>query len=147
MASAESIVKEVEAFFRAYNDAFNREDHAAFLASFVYPVVLISAERGMMVANTREEFAPGHDFVMKMFKDRGWTRSAIDRLHVWLAGENMAMLSADVTRYAQGDNVLERGRYFYTIRNEGQGWKILTSVEILPPFTGPNIPGDKPSDK
>jgi hypothetical protein len=33
--------------------------------------------------------------------------------------------------------VIERGRYWYTVRKDGGSWKILTLAEVKPPFTGP----------
>ena len=49
----------------------------------------------------------------------------------------MATLMADVTRYKKDGSILERLRAFYSLRNDGKSWKIVTISMANPPFTGP----------
>ena len=74
---------------------------------------------------------------MAQLRERGWVRSGIDSLHAWALDENLGMIVSDVTRYKADNSVLEKLRACYTLRREGDGWKILTLTEIKPPFLGP----------
>ena len=134
---AETLVREVEAFYRAFIDGFNREDTDMYLRSFCYPNALLSGEQGMTI-NTKESAQQRfYQEVMTAIQGRGWERTGVDRLQVWPLADTMAMLVANMTRYKRDSSVLERGRYCYTVRKDGGAWKILTLTEVKPPFTGP----------
>ena len=78
---------------------------------------------------------------MTELKGCGWVRSAIDRFHAWVLAENLGMIMGDYTRYRADNSILEQGRACYTVRRDGTLWKIVTLIEIKPPFLGP---GDIP---
>lgn len=137
MAVAETIVREVEAFYRAFIDGFNREDTDMYLRSFCYPNALLSGEQGMLLHAKESDQQRFYQEIMASLQKRGWDRSGIDRLQVWPLADAMAMLIADITRYKKENTVLERGRYCYTLRRDDGAWKILTLTEVKPPFTGP----------
>jgi ketosteroid isomerase-like protein len=140
MASVDTIVHEVEAFYRTYIDGFNREDAAAFLDSFGYPHAFLNGEQGMLVSATVADHQRFYQQTMKYLHERGWGRSGVDRLQVWPFADNMAMIVADITRYKKDNTILEQGRYCYTLRKDGSAWKILTATEIKAPFPGPGAP-------
>ncbi len=134
MADAETIVREVEAFYRAFIDGFNREDTDMYLRSFCYPNAMLSGERGMTVNAKESDQQRFYQEVMVSIQGRGWERTGIDRLQVWPLADPMAMLVADITRYKKDGSVLERGRYCYTLREDRGAWKILTLTEVKPPL-------------
>ncbi|HKA52026.1 MAG TPA: hypothetical protein VKJ47_00040 [Candidatus Binatia bacterium] len=137
MADAEALVREVEAFYGAYIDGFNREDSDAFLQSFAYPHALLTGERGMLVTATAADQRRFYQQTMTSLHGRGWGRSGVDRLRVWPFADDFAMLLADVTRYKKDESVLEKVRACYMARRESGTWKILAFMEIKPPFSGP----------
>ena len=137
MADADTIVREVEAFYRAFIDGFNREDTDMYLRSFCYPNALLSGERGMTINAKESDHQRFYQEVMVFIQGRGWERTGVDRLQVWPLADTMAMLMSDITRYKKDGSVLERGRYCYTLRKDGGTWKILTLTEVKPPFPGP----------
>ena len=140
MTDAATIVREVEAFYQAFIDGFNREDTDMYLRSFCYPNAMLSGERGMTVNAKESDQQRFYQEVMVSIQGRGWERTGIDRLQVWPLADPMAMLVADITRYKKDGSVLERGRYCYTLREDSEAWKILTLTEVKPPFPGPGGP-------
>jgi ketosteroid isomerase-like protein len=137
MSDTDTIVREVEAFYRAYIDGFNREDTDAFLQSFAYPHALLTGERGLLVTATASDQRRFHQQTMASLHERGWGRSGIDHLQIWPLADALAMIVADVTRYKKDESVLEKLRACYVARRDAGTWKILTFMEIKPPFTGP----------
>jgi len=140
MSDVNTIVREVEAFYRAFIDGFNREDTDMYLRLFCYPNALLSGEQGMTI-NAKESFQQRfYQELMASIQGLGWERTGVDRLQAWPLADNLAMLVADIVRYKKDDSVLERGRYCYTLRKDGNVWKILTLTEVKPPFPGPGTP-------
>jgi ketosteroid isomerase-like protein len=137
MPPAEEITRELEAFYKGYIEAFNREDIDMFSETFAYPYAWVDGKHGLRACANESDHQRGFGIIMIALKERGWVRSAIDRLHAWPLAENLAMILADVTRYKSGDAILERVRACYTVRRDARGWKIVTLSEVQPPFLGP----------
>jgi len=140
MSDVNTIVREVEAFYRVFIDGFNREDTDMYLRLFCYPNALLSGEQGMTINAKESDQQRFYQEVMASIQGRGWERTGVDRLQAWPLADNLAMLVADIVRYKKDDSVLERGRYCYTLRKDGNVWKILTLTEVKPPFPGPGTP-------
>ena len=134
---SETVVREVEAFYRAYIDAFNREDTDFFLRAFAYPNAFLTGEQGLVVQAKESDQQRFYQSIMASIQARGWDRSAVDRLQIWPFSDGLAMIVADYTRYKKDGSILEQGRACYTVRRDGNTWKFLTITEIKPPFTGP----------
>ncbi|HKV53369.1 MAG TPA: hypothetical protein VJN94_01895 [Candidatus Binataceae bacterium] len=137
MAGTEQITKELEAFYKSYIDSFNREDIDLFSEAFAYPYAWITGGQGLSQCASESDHQRGFGKIMVALKDRGWARSATDRLKTWAFAEDLAMILADVTRYKTDGSVLERVRACYTVRRDPKGWKIITLTEVKPPFLGP----------
>lgn len=137
MPSAEEIARELETFYQGYIDAFNREDIDMFSECFSYPYAWVDGKHGLRACPNESDHQRGFGVIMIALKERGWARSAIDRLQAWPLAEDLAMILADVTRYKSGDAVLERLRACYTVRRDVRGWKIVTVSEVREPFLGP----------
>ena len=137
MAASDRIVQEIEQFYKSYIDGFNREDIDLFLQSFDLPYVVLSGEHGVTVCADEAARQRFYTQTMSGIQARGWVRSATDKTKVWPLAENLATLMADVTRYKKDGSILERLRAFYTLRNDGKSWKIVTISMANPPFTGP----------
>jgi ketosteroid isomerase-like protein len=136
MSNADMIIQEVEAFYHAYIDAFNREDTDFFLRVFCYPNAFLTGEQGMVVNAKESDMQRFYQNVMASIQARGWDRSAVDRLQVQAFSETLAMVTADYTRYKKDGAILEQGRACYMVRRDGDTWKMLTIAEIKPPFAG-----------
>jgi ketosteroid isomerase-like protein len=137
MITTEEIAKELEAFYQSYIAAFNREDIDAFTESFAYPYAWISGRHGLSQCATEGDHQRSFGKIMADLKERGWARSSVERFKTWALAEDLAMILADATRYKADDSVLERVRACYTVRRDGNGWKIVTLSEVRPPFLGP----------
>ncbi|HEV8718266.1 MAG TPA: hypothetical protein VGX03_36300 [Candidatus Binatia bacterium] len=137
MSDADTIIREVEAFYGTYIDGFNREDGDAFLQSFAYPHALLTGGRGLLVTATAADQRRFYQQTMTSLHERGWGRSGVDHLRVWPFSDAFAMLVAAVTRYKKDESVLEKVRACYMARRESGTWKILAFMEIKPPFPGP----------
>jgi ketosteroid isomerase-like protein len=136
-AEADTIIREVEAFYRAFIDGFNREDTDMYLRSFGYPNAVLGGEQGMLLNAKESDQQRFYQQVMVSIQGRGWNRTGVDRLQVWPLADSIAMLMADISRYKKDGTVLEQGRYCYTVRKDAGAWKILTLTEVKPPFSGP----------
>jgi ketosteroid isomerase-like protein len=141
MTNAEEIVRAVESFYRGYIDAFNREDVDQYTDAFAFPYAWISGEGGISLCANESDHQRWLGRVMSALKERGWSRSGIDRMRAWPMAENLAMVMADYTRYKSDGTILENGRACYTVRRDGKAWKIVALAEVKPPFLGP---GDMP---
>jgi hypothetical protein len=137
MSDADTIVREVETFYRIFIAGFNREDTDVYLRSFCYPNALLSGERGMTINAKESDQQRFYQEVMASIQSRDWDHTGIDRLQIWPLADTMALLVADITRYKKDGYVLEKGRYCYTLRKDSGAWKILTLTEVKPPFSGP----------
>jgi hypothetical protein len=140
MPDADTIIREVETFYHAYIDGFNREDTDAFLHSFHYPNAFLSGEKGMILSAKESDQQRFYQQTMADLHKRKWGRSGVDRLQAWPLADNMAMIVADVTRYTKDGAILEQLRACYTLRKDGGAWKIIAFTEIKPPFSGPGEP-------
>ena len=141
MPDSKQIVAEIEHFYGRYSDAFNREDIDHFMNSFDLPFAVLSGEHGATVFADEAALQRFYTQTMIAIQGRGWGRSQVDQIKVWPLAENLATLMADVTRYKKDGAILERLRAFYTLRNDGKEWKIVTVSMANPPFPGP---GDIP---
>jgi hypothetical protein len=125
------------AFFRAYMDAFSREDMDAVTEAFAFPWALITDDRGLYSCNNETDHRRLYGGVFSEIKARGWVRSEIGRLMAWALADNLGMIVADYTRYKADGSVLEIGRACYTLRRAGKSWKMVALTEVKPPFLGP----------
>jgi ketosteroid isomerase-like protein len=141
MTDANTIIREVETFYRAFIDGFNREDTDLYLRSFCYPNAILSGEHGMTINAKESDQQRFYQEVMSSIQSRGWDHTGIEHLQAWPFADTMAMLVADIARYKKDEAVLEKGRYYYTLRKDGSVWKILTLTEVKLPFSGP---GERP---
>jgi ketosteroid isomerase-like protein len=139
MADAAAIIREVEDFYRAFIDGFNREDTDMYLRSFCYPNGILSGEKGMIVNAKESDQQRFYQEVMVSIQGKGWDHTAVDRLQVFPMTETTALLLADISRRKKDNAVIESGRYCYTVRKDGGVWKILTLTEVKPPFSGPGV--------
>lgn len=137
MPDATTIIREVEEFYRAFIDGFNREDTDMYLRSFCYPNGMLSGENGMIVNAKESDQQRFYQEVSSDIQSRGWDRTDVGALYVSPLTETTALLVADITRRKKDNSVLESGRYCYTVRKDGGVWKILTLTAVKPPFTGP----------
>lgn len=137
MSNADTIVREIEAFYRGFIDGFNREDTDLYLRAFCYPNALLSGEQGLVVHTKESDQQRFYQEVMASIQGRGWERTEIDQIQIWPFSPTLAQGIADITRYKRDGSVLERGRYCYTFRYDNGAWKILTLAEIRAPFPGP----------
>ncbi|HXG20299.1 MAG TPA: hypothetical protein VNN62_14645 [Methylomirabilota bacterium] len=139
MTDAATIIREVEDFYRAFIDGFNREDTDLYLRSFCYPNGILSGEKGMMVNAKESDQQRFYQEVMMSIQEKGWDHTDVDRLQVFPLTETTALLVADISRRKKDNVVIESGRYCYTVRKDGGAWKILTLTEVKPPFSGPGV--------
>jgi ketosteroid isomerase-like protein len=137
MSDAATITREVEDFYRAFIDGFNREDTDMYLRSFCYPNGMLSGEHGMIVNAKESNQQRFYQEVTSDIQSRGWDHTGVDKLQVFPLTDATALLVVDITRYKKDDVVLESGRYCYMVRKDGGVWKILTLTVVKPPFTGP----------
>ncbi|MGE0680527.1 MAG: hypothetical protein AB7P69_06415 [Candidatus Binatia bacterium] len=138
MLDANTIIQEVETFYRNFIDGFNREDTDMYLRSFSYPNGMLSGEHGMVVNAKETEQQRFYQEVTSDIQSRGWDHTGVDKLQVFPLTEATALLVADITRYKKDNSTLESGRYCYTVRKENGSWKILTLTAVKPPFIGPD---------
>jgi hypothetical protein len=141
MPTADEIKAELANFYRGYIDAFNREDLDHLLDCFAVPYAWVTGERGLGTVDSETDHQRAFSRIMIDIKARGWARSAIDQLRIWVIAENLGMILADYTRYKTDNSILEQGRACYTVRRDGKSWKMVAISEVKAPFLGP---GDLP---
>ena len=141
MGSAQEITREVEQFYRSYMDVFNRQDVARYSLFVELPYALISGEGGLVVCATESEHQRLSSQIFADLKARGWARSDVDRVRVSLFAENHALIVSDITRRRADGSVLQKNRFCYTARHDGNSWKMIAYSPVADGFLGPgNFP-------
>ena len=146
MADAATVTREVESFYRAFIDGFNREDTDLYLRSFCYPNGILSGEHGLIINAKESDQQRFYQEVMSSIQERGWDHTGVTQLQAWPISTGMAFLLADITRYKKDNSVLESGRYCYTICHNKGAWKILSLTEVKAPFSGPAATAEKAAE-
>lgn len=140
MPSAQEIAKEVEGFYRSFMDAFNRQDIVRQSKFVDLPYVLMSGDGGV-VCSTASEHQRLSTQIFSDLKARGWARSDIERVRVFLFAQNHALIVSDITRRRADGSVLQRNRFCYTARHDGNSWKMIAYSPAAEGFLGPgNFP-------
>lgn len=137
MSDAATIVREVEEFYRRYIEGFNREDREIYLRSFCYPNAVLRGEHGMTVHASESDQQRYHEELMLAIRGEGWHHTDAGQLQVFPLTDKTVILVADITRYKKDVSPIENARLCYTVRKDGNAWKILTLTDVKPPFTGP----------
>lgn len=137
MPDAAILTSEVESFYRAFLDGFNREDTDMYLRSFCYPNGILSVEQGLIINAKESDQQRFYQEVMSSIQARGWDHTGLTHCQIWPISEGMAFLVADISRYKKDKSVLESGRYCYTVCKNKGAWKVLSLTEVKPPFAGP----------
>lgn len=123
------IIAEVETFYSAYIDAFNREDIDSYADFFAPGYSLIHPDKIATYATATElQLYSAQAFID--LKARGWARSAVDFLKVTPLGDDQAVALAEVTRYRGDESVLLRARVSYIVIRSAQGWKIAAMIPL-----------------
>jgi hypothetical protein len=137
MPGPQDIARELEDFYRRYIDIFNQQQTDQLVACFAHPYAAISGSRGFVPVAGVEEHRKSLLRAMLALKTRGWVRSEIDSVNTWPLNDHLGMIVSDVTRYKANGSVLESLRACYTLCRDDASWRIVTIVEIRPPFLGP----------
>ncbi|HTR48355.1 MAG TPA: hypothetical protein VMM16_13310 [Verrucomicrobiae bacterium] len=141
MSNTQEIVREVETFYRAYLDAFNRQDADGYARFMDLPYALISGEGGVVVCATEPDHQRLAAQLYADLKARGWARSDADRVRISLFGQNHALIVSDIIRWRADGSVLQKNRFCYTARHDGNSWKMITYLPVADGFLGPgNFP-------
>ena len=141
MGSAQEIAREVEHFYRSYMDVFNRQDIERSSMFVDLPYVLISGEGGVVVCATGAEHQRLSSQLFADLKSRGWARSDVDRVRISLFAENHALIVSDITRRRSDGSILQKNRFCYTARHDGNSWKMIAYSPVADGFLGPgNFP-------
>src|SRR4249920_2208352 len=143
MADEATLAGEVESFYRAFLDGFNREDTDMYLRSFCYPNGILSGEHGLIINAKESDQQRFYQEVMSSIQSRGWDHTGATHLQVWPISEGIAFLVADISRYKKDNSILESGRYCYTVRKDKGVWKVMTLTEVKSPFSGPAATQEK----
>jgi len=136
MSDAATIAREVEAFYRAYIEGFNREDRDIYLRSFCYPNAVLRGEHGMTVHAQEADQQRYYEQLMVAMRGEGWDHTGLGQLQVAPLTDSTAILIADITRCRKDNTPIEHARLCYTVRKDGGAWRILTLTDVKPPYTG-----------
>ena len=141
MATSQEITREVEQFYRSYMEVFNRQDIDRYSLYVDLPYALISGDGGLVVCTTEAEHKRLSAQIFADLKARGWARSDIDRVRISLFAENHALIVSDITRRRADGSVLQKNRFCYTARHNGNSWKMIAYSPVADGFLGPgNFP-------
>ena len=110
MSSAAEIASELEAFYKGYVDAVNRDDMDTLTELFDFPWALVSGDGGLAVCKDESDHRRLWSRFIIDLKARGWVRSGTDRFTAWPLAGDLAMVLIDFTRYKPDGSVLEAGR-------------------------------------
>ena len=139
MPDEETILSEVEAFYRSYIKAWNRRDPGEIAYCYDRPHVGLSGEHALSLVSTDAEQERWCLQALAIYAECGWEQIGIDGLQVWPFSTSLAQLTSDISRYGKDGSVLQRGRYSYMLRRRQDGWKVMAFATVDEPFSGPGL--------
>ena len=113
--------------FTSYVEAFQTLNPQAPLPNCHVPCVFI-APQGVLVMASIDEIEKFFTRVMEGLKARGYARSELTTLEVKQMSGDVALVSVSRARYKIDGQELQRVGETYTLRNTGQGWKIVVAM-------------------
>ena len=139
MADEETIVREVEAFYQNYIEAWNRRDPGEIAYYYDQPHVALRSEHAPSLVITDAEQEQWCLEALAVYREHGWEQIGIDRLQVWPFSLSLAQLTSDISRYGRDGSLLHQGRYVYMLRRRQDGWKVMAFATVEEPFSGPGL--------
>jgi len=142
-----AIVREVDAFYRSYIEAWNRRDPGEIAYYYDLPHVGLSGEHAPSLVSSDAEQEGWCREALHIYDAHGWEQIGIDRIQVWPFSTSLAQLTSDITRYGKDGSVLHQGRYSYMLRRRQDGWKVMAFAVVEEPFSGPGRPRHVAQDR
>jgi hypothetical protein len=139
LADEETIVREVEAFYRRYIEAWNHRDPEEIAYCYDRPHVGLSGGHAPSLVSTDAEQERWCLEALALYDEQRWEHTEIDRLQVWPFSASLAQLISDLGRYGKDGSLLRRGRYCYMLRRRQDGWRVMTFAVVEEPFSGPGL--------
>ena len=124
MAEQERVIAQT---FTSYVEAFQTLNPRAALPYCHVPCIFI-ASQGVLVMRTPDEIETFFARVTEGLKARSYARSELKTFQVKQMSGDAALVSVGRVRYKTDGHELERVGETYTLRNTGEGWKIVVAM-------------------
>jgi len=124
----EQAVKKV---MEAYEQAWSRHDGGAVASFYSEPAMRVS-KAGPAVRATRADQEAFFNAFLRGLVERGYARSAWEKLEVRLLDSQTAIASGVTVRYRADGSVFERVAVTYGLWCTADGWKIFLSATHSP---------------
>ena len=114
-----------------YEQAWSRHDAHA-VAGFYYEPAMRVGKGGPAVRATRADQEAFFDGFLRAMVERGYERSAWEKIEVRLLDAQTALASGVAVRYRRDATVFERVAVTYGLWRTSEGWKIFLSTTHSP---------------
>jgi ketosteroid isomerase-like protein len=119
---------EIEQLFGAYVDAINRQDVAAVARLYSYPAMMGGIGHPPMTVPDEAAYRQIIEATLGQFRERGWSRTGIDRVQAVATAGDTGFVAADFSRYRSDGSVVDRGSALYAVvRREGR-WSMIAAM-------------------
>ena len=110
-----------------YNKAFANLKPSILGPFYHYPSILITPETSVSINNWLKLWIVFTKIVLDL-KKQNYGRSETSPLQVKFLADNLASVSAVVTRYTKDNHALNTFGFTYTLRKVGVQWKIIVGI-------------------
>ena len=110
-----------------YNKAFANLKPSILGPFYHYPSILITPETSVSINNWLKLWIVFTKIVLDL-KKQNYGRSETSPLQVKFLADNLASVSAVVTRYTKDNQALNTFGFTYTLRKVGPQWKIIVGI-------------------
>jgi hypothetical protein len=110
-----------------YNKAFANLKPSILGPFYHYPSILITPETSVSINNWLKLWIVFTKIVLDL-KKQNYGRSETSPLQVKFLADNLASVSAVVTRYTKDNQALNTFGFTYTLRKVGAQWKIIVGI-------------------
>ena len=110
-----------------YNKAFANLKPSILGPFYHYPSILITPETSVSINNWLKLWIVFTKIVLDL-KKQNYGRSETSPLQVKFLADNLASVSAVVTRYTKDNQALNTFGFTYTLRKVGLQWKIIVGI-------------------
>ncbi|MGD1715769.1 hypothetical protein [Dapis sp. BLCC M172] len=110
-----------------YNNVFAKLNPLILGSFYHYPSILITPET-VVTINNRLKLWLVFTKIVTDLKKQNYGRSEISPLNVKLLSNNLALISAIVTRYTKDNQLLTTFSFTYTMRKVEGRWKIIVGT-------------------
>ncbi len=123
-----TLTKQVESFFREYNDTFKTIDGRRIATLYHAPSLTLRGDGTFLLLDTQEAIEKFFQKVAETYSGEGYADGAFTNLTVVPIGGRSALATMDWTLLRRDGTPIREWRQSYNLLRTPDGWKIILST-------------------